>query len=116
LSRHRPRPKTAIISERLKQMLAVEPFDAAAESLDTPHTHRKTLMRHTIQSALVFDNSQPEFLLIEYAGDGVGRLCGQFHTLKDALEAAHSRAGVRETLTVAAGRRPARATPPEDAA
>lgn len=48
-------------------------------------------MRHVIQTALVFDSSQPEFLLIEYGDDSIARIIGQFHTLKDAFIHAHER-------------------------
>ena len=47
--------------------------------------------RHVIQNALVFDSSQPEFLLIEYGDDGAGRCIGQFFKLEDAFTAAHQR-------------------------
>ena len=48
-------------------------------------------MRHVIQNALVMDSSQPEYLLIEYGEDSVGRLVGQFHDLGDAFKYAHER-------------------------
>lgn len=48
-------------------------------------------MRHVIQTALVFDSSQPEFLLVEYGDDGAGRMVGQFHSLGDAFTYAHER-------------------------
>jgi hypothetical protein len=49
--------------------------------------------RHVIQTALVFDVSQPEFLLIEYGDDGAGRCIGQYFTLEDAFKGAHERIG-----------------------
>lgn len=56
--------------------------------------------RHVIQNALVFDSSQPEFLLIEYGNDGAGRCIGQYFTLEDAFKGAHERANERPHLTV----------------
>jgi hypothetical protein len=50
-------------------------------------------MRHVIQTALVFDLSQPEYLLIEYGEDGGGRCIGEYFTLEDAFKGAHSRIG-----------------------
>jgi hypothetical protein len=50
-------------------------------------------MRHIIQNALVFDSSEPEYCLIEYGDDGIGRLVGQFHDLGDAFKYAHERKG-----------------------
>lgn len=48
-------------------------------------------MRHVIQNALVFDASQPEYLLIEYGDDGAGRCIGQYFKLEDAFKGAHER-------------------------
>jgi len=63
-------------------------------------------MRHCIQTALVFDSSQPEFLLIEYGDDGVGRMIGQYFKLEDAFKGAHERAGKVPHLQVIEGRKP----------
>jgi hypothetical protein len=60
--------------------------------------------RHVIQNALVFDASQPEFLLIEYGEDGAGRIVGQFFTLEAAFKYAHERVNVAPQLTVIEGR------------
>jgi hypothetical protein len=57
-------------------------------------------LRHVIQTALVFNSSQPEYLVIEYGDDGAGRMIGQYFTLEDAFKGAHERAGERPQLTV----------------
>lgn len=62
-------------------------------------------MRYTIQTALVFDSSQPEYLLIEYGDDGAGRCIGQYFTLDDAFKGAHERVHVPPQLTVIEGRK-----------
>lgn len=61
-------------------------------------------MRHVIQTALVFNSSQPEYLLLEYGDDNIGRCIGQFFTLEDAIKGAHERANEPPHLTVIEGR------------
>jgi hypothetical protein len=61
-------------------------------------------MRHVIQTALVFDSSQPEYLVIEYGDDGAGRMVGQYFTLEDAFKGAHERANQKPHLSVIEGR------------
>lgn len=60
--------------------------------------------RYVIQTALAFNASQPEFLLIEYgdSGDmaGYGRVVGEFHDIGGAMAYAHERANERPHLTV----------------
>lgn len=63
-------------------------------------------MRHAIQTAIAFDSSQPEFLLIEYGDDGAGRLIGQYFKIEDAIRGAHERADKRPHLQVVEGRKP----------
>lgn len=48
-------------------------------------------MRYAIQNGIVFDSSEPEYLLIEYGDDGAGRLIGQFFKLEDAFVHLHER-------------------------
>lgn len=48
-------------------------------------------MRHAIQTALVLNAHEPQFLLIEYGADGAGRCVGAFHNLGGAIEYAHER-------------------------
>lgn len=52
-------------------------------------------MRYVIQTALVFNSSDAEYLLIEFAegGDlsGYGRIVGQFHDIGGAMKYAHER-------------------------
>lgn len=58
--------------------------------------------RYAIQTALVFDSSQPEYLLIEYreyGEEGAGRCIGQFFKLEDAFKYAHERMNVPPQLT-----------------
>jgi hypothetical protein len=53
--------------------------------------------RLVISTALVFNSSQPEHLVIEYNGeDGIGRVVGQCFTLEDAFKCAHARESERE--------------------
>jgi hypothetical protein len=61
--------------------------------------------RYVIQTALVFDSSQPQFLLIEYRGDSAGHCVGQFHDLEGAFTYAHERANEKPHLTVIEGSR-----------
>jgi hypothetical protein len=50
--------------------------------------------RYAIQSAIVFDDSQPEYLLIEYNGEsGAGQCVGAFFKVEDAILEAHHKAG-----------------------
>lgn len=63
-------------------------------------------MRHCIQTAIAFDTSQPEFLLIEYANDGAGRCVGQYFKIEDAIQGAHERANRAPHLQVIEGRKP----------
>jgi hypothetical protein len=55
---------------------------------------------------LVFNSSQPEYLVIEYGDDGAGRMIGQYFTLEDAFKGAHERAGERPQLEVVRTSRP----------
>lgn len=48
-------------------------------------------MRYAIQTGIVFDSSEPEYLLIEYGNDGAGRLIGQFFKIEDAFVHLHER-------------------------
>jgi hypothetical protein len=48
-------------------------------------------MRYAIQAGIVFDSSEPEYLLIAYGEDGYGRLLGQFHKIEDAFIHLHER-------------------------
>lgn len=56
--------------------------------------------RYVIQTALVFNASEPVYLLIEYGDDGAGRCTGQFHHIGGAMAYAHERANERPHLTV----------------
>lgn len=49
-------------------------------------------MRYAIQTAIAFDSSEPEYLLLEYGDDSVGRMIGQFFKLEDAFVHLHERA------------------------
>lgn len=66
-------------------------------------------MRYVIQTALVFNSSDAEYLLIEFAegGDlsGYGRIVGQFHDIGGAMKYAHARMEVRPQLTVIENRK-----------
>jgi hypothetical protein len=63
-------------------------------------------MRHCIMTAIAFDASQPEYLLIEYGNDGVGRMVGQYFKVEDAIQGAHIRANKAPQLQVIEGRKP----------
>jgi hypothetical protein len=48
-------------------------------------------MRYAITQGIVFDSSEPEYLLIAYGAEGFGRLIGQFPKLEDAFIHLHER-------------------------
>jgi hypothetical protein len=68
--------------------------------------------RYVIETALVFDSSEPQFLLIEYGEERFGRCVGEFHELRDAFRYAHERANQRPQLTVIEGMKRKPATEP----
>jgi hypothetical protein len=57
-------------------------------------------VRYTVQSAVTFDNSEPQYLLVEWfaGGDNAARCVGQFFTINDALTYAHERRGSKPLI------------------
>jgi hypothetical protein len=59
-------------------------------------------VRYTVQTAVTFDNSQPQYLLVEWCagGDDTPHCVGQHFTIEDAIKHAHERMNTRPHLTV----------------